>query len=95
MLLGCDALELLTQRDGSLAGEIKSMHTVSANRGLGIGTALLTKLIEEAKVAGAKTVFLETGSLPAFARARKFYDDCGFVEGGPYGKYSVQENSVL
>lgn len=94
-LLGFGALKSFTSSDGSVSGEIKSMHTVSSARRGGVGAAMIAKLVDEAMLQHMKTLYLETGSSPAFERARKFYEANGFVECGPFGKYETQENSVF
>ena len=59
-LLGVGALKRLSPSHG----EIKSMHTVEAQRGLGVGTAILRHLVDAARAMGMTRLSLETGSWP-------------------------------
>lgn len=90
-LHGCAALKIL---DDS-AGEIKSMHTVAAARGQGIGGQLIDKIVDVSRDLGLKLLYLETGSMDGFAGVRSFYKGKGFNECGPFGDYKPQENSVF
>ena len=76
-------------------GEIKSMHTAEAARRKGIASALLRHLIETARTNGMTRLSLETGAWLYFAPARSFYARHGFVECGPFGKYTQDPNSVF
>jgi putative acetyltransferase len=76
-------------------GEIKSMHTVEAMRGRGIGAALLRHIIATARARGLSRLSLETGSWPYFAPARALYARHGFVECEPFGDYRPDPNSVF
>lgn len=67
--------------------ELKSMHCRQARRGQGLGRALLTHLIAEARAAGFTRLWLETGSQPPFAAARALYEAAGFVPCPPFGDY--------
>lgn len=90
-LLGCGALRDL----GDGTGEIKSMHTAASGRGQGVGRAMLEHLIQEADRRGYRTLFLETGSMAAFAPARRLYAARGFVTCAPFGDYVEDVNSVF
>ena len=90
-LLGCGALK----RIASDHGEIKSMHTVEAERRLGIGSAILRRIIEEARRQGLGRLSLETGAWPYFHAARAFYARHGFVECEPFEGYVSDPNSVF
>lgn len=70
-----------------LAGELKSMHTLVAARGRGLGRRLLRGLLEEAGKAGLSHLQLETGSGSEHAAARALYASEGFVECAPFGFY--------
>ena len=74
--------------------EIKSMHTVSAVRGQGIGRAMLTHLIETAGDRGYERVSLETGMQEAFAAARSLYRKFGFEPCAPFGVYREEDDSL-
>jgi len=90
VLLGVGALR---QLDATHA-ELKSMHTMSAARGSGVGRAMLTHLLELARSRGCTRVSLETGTMDAFAPARALYTSVGFVTCPPFGDYRPSPNSV-
>jgi putative acetyltransferase len=90
-LLGVAALKQLDDHHG----EVKSMHTVQAARGRGIGRALLDHLLEVARARGYRRVSLETGSMEAFAPARSLYTSAGFTPCGHFGDYDPSRNSTF
>ena len=90
-LVGVGALKRLTAEHG----EIKSMHTVEAARGRGVGSALVRHIMAEARARGMRRLSLETGSWPYFLAARALYARHGFVECGPFGDYREDPNSVF
>lgn len=90
-LLGVGALKRLSQSHG----EIKSMHTSEAWRGVGVGTAMLRHIIDAARAMGMARLSLETGSWPYFHPARSLYRKHGFVECPPFGDYVPDPNSVF
>jgi putative acetyltransferase len=75
--------------------EIKSMHTAQAARGRGLGRAMLTHLLAEARSRGARRVSLETGTVAAFAPARALYTSAGFRPCGPFGDYQPMHTSTF
>jgi putative acetyltransferase len=93
------------RRDGELLGvgalkeldsghaEVKSMHTVAAARGQGIGRAMVDHLIAVARDRGFRRVSLETGTGPAFAPARSLYAGAGFEPCEPFGDYRRTDNN--
>jgi putative acetyltransferase len=93
------------RRDGELLGvgalkeldsdhaEIKSMHTVEAARGQGIGRAMVEHLIAVAREQGFRRVSLETGTGPVFAAARSLYARAGFEPCEPFGDYRRTDNN--
>jgi putative acetyltransferase len=87
------AVGALRQLDPAHA-ELKSMHTAAAARGRGVGRAMLSHLLAVARARGCTRVSLETGTLPAFARARRMYAAAGFVPCPPFGDYRGSEHSV-
>ncbi len=89
-LLGVGALREL---DAS-HGELKSMHTVEAARGQGVGTALVAHLLEVAAARRYVRVSLETGTMAAFASARSLYASLGFTPCEPFGDYTRNPHSV-
>ena len=90
-LLGVGALKRLSPSHG----EIKSMHTVQANRRVGVGTAILRHIIEAAHTLGMTRLSLETGSWAYFEPARALYRSHGFIECPPFGDYVSDPNSVF
>lgn len=76
-------------------GELKSMRTVAAARGRGIGRRLLAHALEEASRRGYRRVSLETGTQEFFVPARTLYARAGFMETGPFGDYVLDPNSVF
>jgi putative acetyltransferase len=90
-IAGCGALKMLDAE----RGEIKSMRVADAFLGQGVGRALLEHLVHEAKTRGLRSLWLETGSSPAFVPARKLYESAGFVECGPFDGYAEDPFSVF
>lgn len=90
-LMGVGALKHLD----ALHGEIKSMHTVEAMRGRGVGAAMLRHIIETARTSGLTRLSLETGSQEYFRPARELYARHGFTECPPFGDYRLDPNSVF
>jgi putative acetyltransferase len=80
---------------GEGAVELKSMHCAAALRGQGLGRALLAHLRTEARAAGFRTLWLETGSGPEFAAARSLYRSEGFADCAPFGGYAADPLSVF
>lgn len=91
VLAGCVALKELDAGHG----EIKSMRTATAQRGRGVGAALLDHLLEQARVCGFRRLSLETGTQPEFAPARALYARYGFVPCGPFGDYAADPCSTF
>lgn len=90
-LLGVGALRRLAPDHG----EIKSMHVAESSRGRGVGSAIVLRLLAEARAAGLRRVSLETGSWPYFDAARALYRRHGFAECPPFGDYVEDPNSVF
>jgi putative acetyltransferase len=90
-LLAVGALKRLDARHA----EVKSMHTVEAERGRGIGRAMVDHLVAVARERGFTRVSLETGAMEAFAPARSLYAGAGFEPCEPFGDYSPSRNSVF
>jgi putative acetyltransferase len=74
--------------------EVKSMHTVAAARGRGIGRRMAEHLIAVAREAGYRRLSLETGSMAEFAPARALYASVGFERCDPFGEYRASPNST-
>ena len=75
-------------------GELKGMHTAAAARGMGLGRAMLDRLLIEARDRGYRRVSLETGAMDAFAPARALYESAGFTPCAPFADYVASQNSV-
>ncbi|MDA4844080.1 GNAT family N-acetyltransferase [Hoeflea poritis] len=90
-LLGCGGMKEID----SDHGEIKSMHTAEASRGRGVAAMLVETMLAEAKRRGYRRVSLETGSMDAFAPARKLYARYGFSLCPPFADYVLDPNSVF
>jgi len=69
-------------------GEIKSMRVADAFLGRGAGRAMLEHILAEARAAGLRHLWLETGSTPAFDQALKLYEKAGFRFCGPFASYN-------
>ena len=82
-LVGCGALKELDARHG----EIKSMRVASNHLRKGYASRILQHILDEASRRSYEVVSLETGSMEAFAPARKLYTRFGFQECGPFGEY--------
>ena len=90
-LLGCGALlEIDSQH-----GEIKSMRTAKDHLRKGIASAILEHIIEVARQRSYSRLSLETGSMPAFGPARRFYRRYGFVTCEPFADYVPDPNSTF
>jgi putative acetyltransferase len=87
------AVAALKQLDAEHA-EIKSMHTVEAARGQGIGRRLVEHLLAVSRDRGYSRVSLETGAGPGFAAARELYHRAGFTPCPPFGDYRPSPRST-
>ena len=74
--------------------ELKSMHVRQAMRGGGVGATLLDHLLSVAADRGYERVSLETGTMDAFAPARRLYERAGFRVCPPFAEYTDNEHSV-
>jgi putative acetyltransferase len=90
-LVGCGALKELDKNHG----EIKSMRTYSEFRGQGAGKLMLRNIVDEARRRGYLRLSLETGSMDAFAPARRLYESHGFKFCGPFADYILDPNSMF
>lgn len=87
---GCGALKQLNESHG----EIKSMKTRPEHLKKGVAKALLTKIIDQARVRGFDRLSLETGTMDVFIPARELYKKFGFKECPPFADYFEDPNSV-
>jgi putative acetyltransferase len=83
ILLGVGALKDL----GNGHGELKSMRTARNALGRGVGTAMLHRLLDEARAIGMTRISLETGNSALFDSANRLYAGAGFERCGPFGDY--------
>jgi putative acetyltransferase len=90
-LVGCGALKELDPSHG----EVKSMRTASAHRRKGVGRAMLEHIIAAARSRHYARLSLETGSMEAFAPARRLYESFGFKYCAPFADYQDDPNSVF
>jgi GNAT superfamily N-acetyltransferase len=77
-VVGIGGLKLLDGR----VGEIKRMYVRPEARGLGVGRAIVERLIADARELGCSAVYLESASFMHAAHA--LYRSVGFVPSGPY-----------
>lgn len=90
-LIGCGALQHLSDTHG----EVKSMHTLAAYRGAGLGRKMLDHVIAIARERGYNRLSLETGSVDGFKPSRTLYHSFGFKNCPPFGDYVEDPNSVF
>jgi putative acetyltransferase len=76
-------------------GEIKSMRVTDARLGQGIGRTMLDHIVREARRTGLTSLWLETGSSPAFTPALKLYETASFTRCGPFDGYIEDPFSVF
>jgi GNAT superfamily N-acetyltransferase len=72
--------------------EVKRMYVAAAARGLGYARAMLARLEDTAREAGARWVLLETGSRQP--EAVQLYQSCGYASVPPFGHYAETELSI-
>ena len=82
-LMGIAALKRLDE----IHGELKSMHTREAERGRGVGRALVEHILGYARGAGYRRVSLETGATEEFVAARTLYANVGFEAFAAFADY--------
>jgi putative acetyltransferase len=90
-LLGVAALRQLDEGHA----ELKSMHTVDAARGGGIGRAMVDHLVAVARDRGVRRLSLETGTDPAFGPARSLYAGAGFTPCQAFGDYGPSPSNTF
>lgn len=90
-LLGCGAIKELDSRHG----EIKSMRTATRHLRQGVASRLMHHILAEAARRSYQRLSLETGSMEAFAPARKLYASFGFRPCGPFADYVEDPYSVF
>jgi putative acetyltransferase len=90
-LAGMGALKDL----GDLRGELKSMRVADELLGRGVGRAILEHIVAEARRRGMTSLWLETGSAPAFTPALRLYERAGFTRCGPFDAYVEDPFSIF
>lgn len=90
-LSGCGALMELD----CTHGEIKTMRTKAKFLRMGVGQAMLNRIISEANMRGYTRLSLETGSTETFKPALTLYEQNGFEVCGPFGDYKHDPHSVF
>ena len=86
---GCIALRKLS--DGK--GEVKRLYVRPEYRGKGIATALVERIIEDARNIGYKELYLDT--LPELESAVRLYKSFGFEETGQYNDSPVDKTIFM
>ena len=87
--LGCGGYVLL----GSDAAEMKRLFIGPAERGRGVGNALVRHIEKAAADEGVKTLYLETGVKSS--EALRLYRRLGFEACPPFGDYKPDPLSVI
>ena len=72
-IIGCGALKFLDENHG----EFKSIRIADKFKKKGLGTKIISHLINEAKKLNVKKISVETGSGDFFSPARKLFKKCG------------------
>jgi putative acetyltransferase len=90
-IVGCGALKHLDAE----RGEIKSMRVADAFLGRGHGRAILEHIVAQARAEGLRSLWIETGTTPAFVPAQRLYESAGFVRCGPFDGYREDPFSVF
>lgn len=90
-LCGCGALKEINPT----SGEIKSMRTRPAFLRQGVGQAVLSTIMDEARSRGYRRLYLETGTGAAFEAAHALYLRNGFGWCGAFGDYAATEFNVF
>jgi GNAT superfamily N-acetyltransferase len=92
--IGCIALRPLKSRSPIKTCEIKRLYTVPEARGLGVGKALIERVLEEATRLGYEKVVLDTleGKMEGAVR---LYKKMGFEDIGVYYKTPLQGTLFL
>jgi putative acetyltransferase len=83
-LASVGALKMLTSGNA----EVKSMRTHPDFLRTGAGSAILARIIDDARQRGVHRLSLETGSGPAFQPALALHRRRGFVNGEPFVEYA-------
>lgn len=88
---GCGALKRLDDR----SAELKSMRTAKEYLRQGVAARLLDHIIEGAKAAGIRRLYLETGTNAAFVPAHRLYQKRGFLLCNAFGDYEAGPHNIF
>ena len=88
---GCGAMKELDAQ----TAEVKSMRTRLAYLKQGVAQAILDEILRTAKERGYASLFLETGTGPAFEAAHTLYKKNGFTWCGAFGDYTATDFNVF
>ena len=77
------------RRIGEGTGEVKRTYVWPEARGRGVGRALLSRMLEEARAAGYRRLVLD--SAPTMKAAHALYRSAGFRKTGPYPQSEIPE----
>jgi len=91
VLMGTCALKIIDHQHA----ELKSMHVLQGERGQGLGSRLLSHVLDYAEAGNIIRVSLETGHQEPFAAARELYVRTGFRMSGPFADYPESPYSVF
>ncbi|OXA85004.1 GNAT family N-acetyltransferase [Flavobacterium hercynium] len=75
-IVGCAGIAPLANEDASIC-ELQKMYFLPETRGLGIGSAMMEKCLEQAMEFGFKKCYIET--MPFMHAAQKLYKKTGFT----------------
>lgn len=89
LAVGCGAVRRLDEA----TAELKRMYVDPSVRGQGIGRSLVEALEREARLLGAASVVLETGT--RLAPAIKMYEAMGYVRIPLFGEYLSSPNTSI
>jgi ribosomal protein S18 acetylase RimI-like enzyme len=78
---------------GGARSEMKRLFVRPTARGLGVGRALVSLVLDEARAIGYSEVVLDT--LPSMAEAQRLYEQFGFRDIPPYRPNPVQGSRFL
>lgn len=78
---------------GAEVAEIKRMYVRPSSRGLGVGRAILRRLIDDARALGYRTVLLD--SAPFMHEAHALYRSFGFVPSRPHKGWEFERVPAL
>lgn len=90
-LVGSCALKQLDETHA----ELKTMRVNPQYRGTGTAQQVLDYVVAQAQTGRARRISLETGTVPFFTPARRFYARNGFEPCAPFGSYQADPHSCF